>query len=82
MDARENGITDQGTRATKNNARAEATANMELTDPITDELGIRKTKMTFQWLGVAPSGVSGKVRKSNSSALFSEKWLGVARQWL
>ena len=38
VDARENGTTDQCTRATKNDARAEA-SNMELTDLVTRELG-------------------------------------------
>ena len=33
VDARENGTIDQGTRATKNDAREEATSNMEATDP-------------------------------------------------
>ena len=51
VDARANGTTDQGTHATKNDARAEATANMEQTDacqppkwtcqtPVTRELGV------------------------------------------
>ena len=39
VDARANGTIDQGTRVTKNDARAEATTNMELTDTVTRERG-------------------------------------------
>ena len=44
-------------------------------DPVTHKPGIKKTNMTFQWLGVARSGA----RVALSGCQWPHMWLSVAR---
>ena len=78
VDARANGTTDQGTRATKNDARAEATANMEHTDACQPPKWKCRTPVTHE-LGSAGPPAPANVEFKRRTWLFSgSKWLAVA----